>query len=102
MSTEHGLVLLDWDTVAMARPERDLWMLADVDESLLRDYERLSGIVLDLEVLRGFRRLWAVTDLAMYTADMLREHVDNGDTRRALAAVCSVLEAGEPLPYGPR
>ncbi len=40
MLTPDGLVLIDWDTARLAPPERDLWTLAEADESLLDRYVR--------------------------------------------------------------
>jgi spectinomycin phosphotransferase len=92
-------MLVDWDTVAMARPERDLWMLVEVDDRVARTYQQLTGVSLDPELLAAYRRLWATTDLAMFAAQLLTEHADDADTRQALSGIGSILEGDEPQPY---
>ncbi|HEY4611028.1 MAG TPA: phosphotransferase, partial [Ilumatobacteraceae bacterium] len=96
--TAAGLVLVDWDTVALAEPERDLWMLAD-DGALLDTYERLTGVTLDRKALTAHRLMWALTDIAAYTLQLRDEHQAGADADRALAAIRSILHGGEPSPY---
>jgi len=96
--TSAGLALVDWDTVAMSRPERDLWMIPDPDVLLL--YQRLTGIVLAAELLGGFRLLWALSDVAAFVRLLRAEHDVNTDTEHALAGLRSILARAEPAPYG--
>ena len=70
IDTANGLRLVDWDTVALAPPERDLWMIADVNPAALEHYQQRTGTMLDPRLLTGYRRLWAVTDLAAFTAQL--------------------------------
>jgi spectinomycin phosphotransferase len=98
--TTDGLSLVDWDTVAIARPERDLWMLDGGGGLLSVAYTRLTGRALEPEVLRAYRTLWALTDLAAYTTQLRRPHDRDADSARALEALCSILHDGEPAPYG--
>ena len=56
MRTGAGHVLVDWDTVALAPPERDLWMVVDNAEQ--GDFDR--------EALDYFRLTWDLKDLAEY------------------------------------
>ena len=97
--TADGLAMVDWDTVALARPERDLWMLAD-DETLIDAYERLTERNLDRRALSAHRLMWSLTDLAAYTLQLRREHQLGADSDRALAAIRSILDGDEPQPYG--
>jgi spectinomycin phosphotransferase len=97
--TAEGLAMVDWDTVALAPPERDLWMLAD-DGSLIADYERLTGLAVDRRALTAHRLMWSLTDLAAYTLQLRDEHQEGADSDRALAAVCSILAGKQPTPYG--
>jgi spectinomycin phosphotransferase len=101
IGTGGGLTLVDWDTVALARPERDLWMIADLaGGALVVRYEEESGVALDPEALVAYRRLWALSDLVAYTRQLRREHQRSADADRALAAVRSILSGREPAPYG--
>jgi spectinomycin phosphotransferase len=102
--TGTGLVLVDWDTVALARPERDLWMLADADggprPDVLRAYRDLTGVTLDPDALSAHRLLWALTDLAAFTRQLRREHQRDTDAERALTGLRDILAGREPSPYG--
>jgi spectinomycin phosphotransferase len=99
--TRAGLVLIDWDTVALARPERDLWMIGDADDDVVvTAYRDLTGIRLDPEALAAYRLLWALTDVAAFTARLRGEHQRDRDAEKALAALRSVFNGREPSPYG--
>jgi spectinomycin phosphotransferase len=94
-------VLIDWDTVALARPERDVWMIADSSGAAVIDaYRDLTGVTLDREALVAYRLLWALTDLAAFSLQLRGEHQLDADAERALAAVRSILDGHEPSPYG--
>ena len=91
--------MVDWDTVALATPERDLWMLAD-DESVIADYQRLTELAVDRRALTAHRLMWSLTDLAAYTLQLYNDHEEGADSDRALAAVRSILGGEPPTPYG--
>ena len=99
--TATGLRLVDWDTVATSAPERDLWMLALVEPTAVERYRGLTGTELDDELLVAYRLLWAVTDLASFTAQLRAPHVGNADDEHALHCVRQILEGDEPRPFGP-
>jgi spectinomycin phosphotransferase len=82
--TRGGLVLIDWDTVALARPERDLWMLGAEQTK-------------DPVAARAYRLLWALSDIAAFTA-RLRAVPDDEWSR---AGLHGILDGREPAPYGP-
>ena len=98
--TATGPVLVDWDRVAMARPERDLWMLDDGSGPCSQLYRDLTGITPDPTAMRAYRLLWALTDLAAFTSELRRPHREDADTTRALDAIGSILSGREPAPYG--
>ncbi len=97
--TPAGMRLLDWDTVAFAPPERDLWMLGDASGTAAVTYGERTGTTLDPELLHGYRLLWALADLASYTADLRRAHEETADAARALDAIHAILAGREPSPY---
>jgi spectinomycin phosphotransferase len=87
LRTRAGLTLIDWDTVALARPERDLWMIADAEPGgggrrLVARYQEQTGITLDPEALVAYRRLWALADLAAFTRRLRGEHHEGADARQ--------------------
>ncbi len=97
--TRDGLRLVDWDTVAMAPPERDLWMLTHVDPTAAARYERLTGTPLDVDLLVAHRLLWTIADVASFTIQLQGPHLGNVDDRRALVALRQLLEGDEPAPF---
>jgi spectinomycin phosphotransferase len=98
--TGTGLMLVDWDTVAPARPERDLWMIVDADGTVLSTYRDLTGITLEQDALAAYRLLWALTDVAAFTVQLRGRHRRDADADKALAALRSILNGPEPSPYG--
>jgi len=44
--------------------------------------------------------MWALSDLAAYTAQLRGEHQHDADAERALAAIESILDGRQPSPYG--
>jgi spectinomycin phosphotransferase len=99
MSTATGWRLVDWDTVALSTPERDVWMLDDADGRARDLYRRLTGTVLDPEVLAAYRLSWALSDLAAFTVRLHDAHGGDADDRRALDGMGAILSGREPLPY---
>jgi spectinomycin phosphotransferase len=81
--TEDGLHLVDWDTVAMAPPERDLWMLDDG----LGAYVEATGRQVDRAALEFYRLAWLVTDAAAFVDELRRPHSDDADTVHAWRAL---------------
>jgi spectinomycin phosphotransferase len=95
-----GLSLIDWDTVATDRPERDLWMLDDGAGSVVAAYQSLTGRSVDPFALRLYRRAWALSDLAAYVSQLRVPHGDDEDSRKAWNALLGILRSEEPRPYG--
>lgn len=87
MRTSEGRVLVDWDTVALAPPERDLWML-DVDGADVADiYVHATGTLLNEAALDCFRLTWDLKDLAEYLKVLRSGHQENDDTVRQYQAL---------------
>jgi spectinomycin phosphotransferase len=97
---DGGLRLVDWDTVALAPRERDLWMIAEADPSAIEAYRKLAGRAPDPEALTAYRLLWTLADLASFTAQLRAEHHRSVDNERALVAAQRILSGDEPAPYG--
>jgi spectinomycin phosphotransferase len=83
--TSKGPVLVDWDTVALAPPERDLWMLTG--DGMREVYEERSGLGVNDTALDYFRLSWDLKDLAEYLNVLRAPHTDNEDTRAWLGFV---------------
>jgi spectinomycin phosphotransferase len=82
MRTDAGLALIDWDTVALAPSERDLWMLADAPEAMAA-YRDATGHRPDAVAIDFFRLMWDLADLASFAEVLRSPHEDNDDTAKA-------------------
>lgn len=94
ITTPAGPVLIDWDTLLLAPPERDLWDLVGEDPDVVRQYTALSGRPLDDEALACYRLRWDVTEIAIYTAEFRRAHDDNANTRESWQNLQHYLGSG--------
>jgi spectinomycin phosphotransferase len=84
MRTLESRVLVDWDTVALAPPERDLWMLVgETGEEAATVYTDATGHRLDDDAVSFFRLTWDLKDLAEYLNVLRSPHRETEDTERA-------------------
>jgi spectinomycin phosphotransferase/16S rRNA (guanine(1405)-N(7))-methyltransferase len=81
--TGDGWVLIDWDTVLLAPPERDLWMLASGERSVIDAYERATARTVMSSMLDLYRLRWDVAEIAIYIAELRRPHRRSADTDAA-------------------
>ena len=93
MRTGAGRVLVDWDTVALAPPERDLWMLVAGGADAADLYVRATGTQLDDAALDFFRLAWDLSDLAEYLNVLRSPHQEDDDSVWGLQALrdCAAL-----------
>jgi len=85
MRTGDGLVLVDWDTVALAPPERDLWMLVHdtAGETTIPDH--------DHDAVEFFRLTWDLKDLAERINLLRSPHQHTDDTAGAYDNLTTLL-----------
>lgn len=83
-------LLVDWDTVGLAVPERDLWLVAEGPEDLAR-YADAAGRVPDPVGLRLYRLRWYLDDLAIYFEDFRGPHGDTLDAQQAWEALTGTM-----------
>ena len=81
MSVDGHLVLIDWDTVAMAAPERDVSLIATSRSEGIDRYEQATGRALDRAVIALYRLRWYLDDLASAIRLLRNPHGDTADTR---------------------
>jgi aminoglycoside phosphotransferase (APT) family kinase protein len=74
-------MLIDWDTVLVAPPERDLWHLDPGDGSIAASYCELAGREILPSALELYRQTWVLTDITSSVAGLRREHGDTEDNR---------------------
>ncbi|HEV2216876.1 MAG TPA: phosphotransferase [Candidatus Dormibacteraeota bacterium] len=84
---EEGLRLIDWDTVALAAPERDLWMLDDGTDAGLAPYTAATGHAIDRSALDFYRLAWLVTDVASFVAELRGPHAGDANSAHAWRAL---------------
>jgi spectinomycin phosphotransferase len=83
VGSADGLRLVDWDTVALAPRERDLWLVG-TDEATVSAYESAAGVAVDRVLLGAYRLAWDLADVASFLDELRRPHDDTADTRAAL------------------
>ena len=76
-------MLIDWDTVGLAPPERDLWMVATETGAELRRYTELTGRPVDLAAIELYRLRWALDDLSCFVRDLRAPHRRTPGTEHA-------------------
>ncbi len=82
MRNGESHVLVDWDTVALAPPERDLWMLVGEDA---------TGHELDDVAVSFFRLRWELDDIVAFTDELRSPHQHSKDTEKAYDALMFYL-----------
>ncbi|WP_435599199.1 phosphotransferase [Streptomyces anulatus] len=85
-------LLVDWDTVALAPPERDLWLATDAPEDLAR-YAELTGHHPDPDLLAYYALRWALDDMAAALDIFGARHPDTADTRQAWDGLVDAVTA---------
>lgn len=98
MRTGESRVLVDWDTVALAPPERDLWLVLSDDQQEATIYADATGHEVDQSALDFFRLTWDLKDLATYLDVLRAPHRDDEDTAQALQGVKNCVASREQWP----
>nr|AAF63341.1 spectinomycin resistance protein [Streptomyces spectabilis] len=88
---EEGYLLVDWDTVGLALPERDLSLISDDPADLAR-YTELTGRTPDPEALALYRLRWSLLDVAEFVEWFRGEHQRTEDTESAWKGFTDTLE----------
>jgi spectinomycin phosphotransferase len=82
MSVQGRPVLIDWDTAALAPPERDVSLIATTSGEGMDRYQHAVGRDLDRAVITLYRSRWYLDDLASAILLFRSPHRDTPDTRR--------------------
>ena len=94
---ESHVLLVDWDTVGVALPERDLWMLDTADERAR--YGHGSGRPVDDAAIRLYRLRWELDDIASFVHTFRSPHGEDADTARTWTWFAGSLGSGGVWPY---
>jgi spectinomycin phosphotransferase len=91
MRTGQRHVLVDWDTVALAPPERDLWMVTGDGSADVTSYTEATGHRVDQTAVDFFRLRWDLADIAAFTDVLRSPHRHSADTMKAYNALTEYL-----------
>jgi spectinomycin phosphotransferase/16S rRNA (guanine(1405)-N(7))-methyltransferase len=91
MRTSKGWVIVDWDTVLLAPPERDLWRLVQGGGSVLRAYMGATGTAPQEWLVDLYAVRWDLSEIASFAAELRKPHEDTEDSRKALAVLHSIV-----------
>lgn len=91
MLTADGWRLIDWDTVLVAPPERDLWSLDPGDGSILDAYAATAGVTPVPALLELYRLGWDVKDMAVDAARLLGPHSGTADDDKTWKLLSSMI-----------
>lgn len=90
LRTARGDVLVDWDTVGLAAPERDLSLLS-ADPAAFSRYRALTGYTPSADALALYRLRWSLADVAEFVAWFRAPHIRSPDTDAAWVAFDATL-----------
>jgi spectinomycin phosphotransferase len=96
-SDNGELVIVDWDTCALAPRERDLWQLFPPDDrslSSLGSYAQAAGLeveVISQDRLDLYRLHWDLEEVAIYADWYCQPHEDTEDTRTGWEGLVSSI-----------
>jgi spectinomycin phosphotransferase len=82
MSVSGRLVLIDWDTAALAPPERDVSLIATAGHEGIDRYQEATGRALSRDVITLYRLRWYLDDLGSAVRMFRNPHLDSADTQR--------------------
>jgi spectinomycin phosphotransferase len=90
------IMLVDWDTVGRAPPERDLWLVASQTGDELRRYTELTGRTVDATALELYRLRWALDDISCFVRDLRRPHRRTAGTEHAWQSLeCTIAQIAQ-------
>jgi spectinomycin phosphotransferase len=88
-------LLIDWDTVALALPERDLWHVATGTGEEVARYEDATGRRVSGAALSLYRQAWELADIAAFIDQFRSRHERTADTEDAWTYL-TIMELAAP------
>ena len=88
---EGRYLLVDWDTVGLAPPERDLWSVVETQEDLER-YAEAAGRTVSASALALYRLRWDLEETAVFVDWFRAPHDRSPDTEEAWDALQEAVE----------
>ena len=90
MTVGDVVVLIDWDTVGLAAPERDLWLIG-LDDAATCRYTEATGHQPDIAILALYRERWLLDDIGHLVQFFRGRHDSDPDTQEWLRALPVIL-----------
>jgi spectinomycin phosphotransferase/16S rRNA (guanine(1405)-N(7))-methyltransferase len=84
-------LLIDWDTVLVAPPERDLWSIDPGDGSVLGAYVVATGVTPLPAMLDLYRLRWDLADIAISVRQFRGTHSGTVDDEKSWEVLSSLL-----------
>jgi spectinomycin phosphotransferase len=84
-------LLIDWDTVGLAPPERDLWWVLSDSEAEAARYAELTGREVSEQAVILYRLRWDLDDIGLLLADFRAAHQQDKDTEVGWAALAATV-----------
>jgi hypothetical protein len=91
LTADGSWLLIDWDTVLVAPPERDLWNLDPGDGSILDAYAAATGVRPLPGMLDLYRLRWDIADIAYDVGRFRRPHEGSADDDKSWQLLCTLL-----------
>ena len=91
MLTPTGWRLIDWDTVLISPPERDLWLIEPGDGSIFSAYAAATGVLPRPSTIMLYQLRWALTDIAVEVRRFRRPHTGTADDLEGWEILRSVV-----------
>jgi spectinomycin phosphotransferase len=90
--SDDGLLLIDWDLVGLAPPERDLWWIVSDSGAEAAQYAQLTGRAVSEAALSFYRLRWDLEDLAEFLPWFRAPHERSADAETAWGAVANIVQ----------
>jgi spectinomycin phosphotransferase len=91
MLTDGVRMLIDWDTVGLAVPERDLWMVVSEGGEEGDRYGRATGRSVNPYALDLYRLRWSLDDASSFLQRLRSPHRRTADTEHAWRSLRSTI-----------
>jgi hypothetical protein len=91
MLTSDGWRLVDWDTLLVAPPERDLWSLDPGDGSVLDAYAEATSARSAGSALELYRIRWDLADIADAVSRFCGHHSGSADDDKSWEVLASLI-----------
>ncbi len=88
---DNGLLLIDWDMVGLALPERDLWWIVSDSGAEAARYAQLTGRAVDETALSSYRLRWDLADLAEFLPWFRGPHEGSADAETAWRGLADIV-----------